>query len=84
MYVFLDVNYGLKTLILLFNLLLVRSHRNLKTHIQIPARHMRFVLDHKQIDGDTASLPPAKWLVELVLISIEEGKTQFISMNRIN
>ena len=62
----------------------IRSHINLETLIQIPAGHMRFVPAHKQTDSDTTSLPPAKWPVELVLISKEEGRNQLVSMNRIN
>ena len=38
----------------------IRSHPNLETLIQIPTRHVRFVPAHKQTDGDTSSLPPAK------------------------
>ena len=52
----------------------IRSHASLETLIQIPAGHMRFVPAHKQTDSDTTSLPPAKWLAELVLISSEEGR----------
>ena len=62
----------------------IRSHRNLETLVQIPTRLMRFVRAHKQKDGDTTYLPLAKWPVELVLISNEEGRNQFVSMNRIN
>ncbi len=52
----------------------IRSHPNLETLIQIPTGHMRFVPAHQQTDGDTASLPPANWPVELVLISNEAGR----------
>jgi len=45
----------------------IRSHNNLETLIQIPAGHMRFVPAHKQANGDTTSLPPAKWRVESIL-----------------
>ena len=61
----------------------IRSHPNMETLIQIPAGHMRFVPAHKQTDGDTTSLTPAKWPVELVLISNEAGKQQFIDRARI-
>ena len=44
---------------------------------------MRFVPSHKQTDGDKSSLPPAKWHVELVLISNQEGRDQFVCMERI-
>ena len=47
----------------------IRSHRNLETLIQIPTNHMRFVPAHKQRDSDKAELSPAKWPVELILIS---------------
>jgi hypothetical protein len=52
----------------------IQNHPNLETLIQIPTRHMRFVPAHKQTDGDTSSLPSAKWPVELVLISNKEGR----------
>ena len=45
---------------------------------------MRFVLAHKQTDGDTNPLSTVKWPVELALISNEAGITQFVSMERIN
>ena len=61
----------------------IRNHPNLETLIQIPTGHMRFVPAHKQTDGDTAALPPAKWPVELVLISNEAGKQQFLDRDRI-
>ncbi len=44
---------------------------------------MRFVPAKKQTNSDTTSLPPAKWPVELVLISKEEGRNQFVIMDRI-
>jgi hypothetical protein len=47
----------------------VRGHRNISTLIKIPAGHMRFVPIHRQSDDSTATLPQAKWLVEMVLIS---------------
>jgi hypothetical protein len=62
----------------------IRNHGNLETLIQIPAGHIRFVPAHKQTDSDTTSLPPAKWSVELVLISNEEGRNHFVNMDRIN
>ncbi len=62
----------------------IRSHNNLEILIKIPAGHMRSVPAHKQTDGDTTSLSPAKWLVELVLISNEKDRNQFVSMDRIN
>jgi len=62
----------------------IRSHPNLETLIQIPTGHMRFVSAHEQSDGDTTSLPPAKWLFELVFISNKEGRDQLVCMDRIN
>ena len=62
----------------------IRSHPNLETLIQIPTRYMRFVPAHKQTDGDIISLPPAKWPVELVLVSNEASRHQFVCMDRIN
>jgi len=62
----------------------IRSYRNLETLIQIPIGHMRFVPSQKQTDGDTTSLPPAKWTVELVIISNEAGRNQFVGIDRIN
>ena len=62
----------------------IRSHHNLETLIQIPAGHMRLVPTHKYSDSDTTSLPTTKWPVELVLISNEEGRNQFVSRDRIH
>ena len=62
----------------------IRSHHNLETLIQIPAGHLRFVPAHKQSDRDTTSLPPAKWPVELVLISNEESRNQFVNRDHIH
>jgi hypothetical protein len=45
---------------------------------------MRFVPAHKKSDSNITSLPPAKWPVELVLISNEEDKKQFVSLKRIH
>jgi hypothetical protein len=61
----------------------IRIHRNLETLIQIPTCHMRFVPAHKQTDNDTAELSPAKWPVELVLISNPEGRNRFVNTDRI-
>ena len=45
-------------------------HRNMGALIQIIPGHVRVVPTHKQTDGGTSSLPPpAKWPVELTLIS---------------
>ena len=45
---------------------------------------MRFVPVHKQSDSDATFLSPAKWLVELVLIANDEGRNQFVDMERIH
>ena len=45
---------------------------------------MRFVPAYKQSDSDTTSLPPAKRSIELVFISNEEGRNQFVGMERIH
>ena len=45
---------------------------------------MRYVPAHKQTDGDTSPLTPAKWPIELVLISNKEGRNQFVSKDRMN
>ncbi len=52
--------------------------------IQIPTGHMRFVPAHKQTDGVTAALRPAKRPVELVLISNAAGKQTFLNTDRIS
>jgi len=39
---------------------------------------MRFVPTHRQLDDTTATLPPAKWLVEMALISNEADKEQYL------
>jgi hypothetical protein len=62
----------------------IRSHHSMETLIQIPAGHMRFVPAHKQSDIGTDSFSRAKWPVELVLISNEEGRNQFVNTERIH
>ena len=62
----------------------IRNHINLETLIQIPIGHMRLVPAHKHSDSDATSLSPAKWPVELNLISNDEGRTQFVDMDRIH
>ncbi len=61
----------------------IRGHPNMEILIQILTGHMRFVPAHKQTYGDTTSLTPANWPVELVLISNEAGKQQFLDWDRI-
>ena len=54
-----------------WNSVSIRGHSNMYTLIRIPIGHMHFVLAHRQSDAMTATLPPAKWFVELLLISNE-------------
>ena len=46
---------------------------NMSTLIRMPTGHMRFVPAQCQSDDTTATLSPAKWLVEFVLISNTTG-----------
>ena len=55
----------------------------MSTLIHIPAGHMRFVPAHKQSDGATSDLSPAKWPVEFVLIANEKGRDAFLNHDRI-
>ena len=55
----------------------LRFHPRPQQHVYLdpyPTGHMRCVLAHRQSDDMTATLPPAKWLGELVLISYEAGR----------
>ena len=61
----------------------IRAHTNMDTIITIPACHMRFVPTHNHFEGDTDTLTPAKWPVELILISDEEGENTYLDMKRI-
>ena len=54
------------------------------TLIRIPIGHMRFVLAHRQSVDMTATLPPAKWLVELVLISNKAGREKYLDLASIH
>ncbi len=45
---------------------------------------MRFVPAHRQSDDVTGTLPPAKWPVELVLISKEAGRGKYLDKSRIH
>jgi hypothetical protein len=56
----------------------------MSTLIRIPAGHMRFVPAHRQSDDITATLPPAKWPVELVLISNEIYHAKYLDHSRIH
>ncbi len=46
----------------------IRDKSNMSTLIHIPTGHMRFVPAHRRSDDMTATLPPDKCSVELVLI----------------
>ncbi len=52
----------------------ILGHDNMSTLNRISTDHMRFVPAHCQSDDMTATLPPAKWLMEYVLISNEAGR----------
>ena len=56
----------------------------MSTLIRIPIGHMRFVPAHRQSDDMTATLPPAKWSVENVLISNTAGREKYIDQARIH
>ena len=60
-----------------------RGNHNMSTLIRIPAGHMRFVPAHKQSNESNSILSPAKWPVELVLISNENCRETFICHDRI-
>jgi hypothetical protein len=62
----------------------IKDHRNISTLIRIPTGHMRFVPTHRQSDESTATHPPAKWLVEMVLISNEAGREQYLDQTKIH
>jgi len=62
----------------------IRGHHNMSmTLIRIPEGHMRFVSAHKQSDGASPILSPAKEPVELVLIANDTGRETFICHDRI-
>jgi hypothetical protein len=61
----------------------IRDHRNMGTLIRIPVGHMRFVPTRRQSDDLTASLPPAKWPMEGVLISSEAARENCLDQARI-
>ncbi len=56
----------------------------MSTLIRSPTCHLRFVPAHRQSDDMTASLPPAKWSMELVLISIEAGRGKYLDQPMIH
>ena len=61
----------------------IRGHPNMSTLVRIPAGHMRFVPAHKQTDLDPTVLTPARWPVELVMISNESGRSRFLDDPRL-
>jgi hypothetical protein len=62
----------------------IRGHHNIQTLIRIPAGHMRLVPGHQQDDRDSTTLPPAKWLVELIVISNEAGRQAYLDLVRVH
>ncbi len=62
----------------------IRGHVNMTILIRIPTGHMRFVPAHRQSDDVAATLLPAKWPVELVLISNEAGRERYLDQSRIH
>ncbi len=62
----------------------IRGHPNMTTLVCIPAGHFRFVPAHQRTDADTPAVSPARWPVELVLISNEEGRNHFLDHHRID
>ena len=56
----------------------------MSTLIRIPTGHMRFVPAHRQSDDMTVTLSPAKWLVELVLISNKAVREKCLDQFRIH
>ena len=50
----------------------------MSTFIRIFTGHMRCVQAHCQSDGTTATLPPAKLLVEIVFIFNEVGRDKYL------
>jgi len=62
----------------------IRGQVNMTTLIRIPTGHMHFVPAHRQSDDVTATLPPAKWPVELILISNEAGREKYLDHSRIH
>ncbi len=55
----------------------------MSTLTHIPEGYMRFVPAHKQSDGATSDLSPARWPVEYVFIAIEKERETCIDENRI-
>ena len=55
----------------------IRGHSNMSILIRIPTSHMRLMRAHRQSNDMTATLPPAKLLVELVLIYNEAGREKY-------
>jgi hypothetical protein len=62
----------------------IRDHRNISTLVHIPIGHVQFVPAHRQSDDTTATLHPAKWPVEIVLISNEAGREKYLDRSKIH
>ena len=56
----------------------------MSTLIRIPSRHMRFVQAHRKCDYLKATLSPAKWQVEFVLIANAAGHEKYVDQSRIH
>ena len=56
----------------------------MSTLIRIPTGHMRFGPAHRQPDDMTATLPLAKWSVELILISNEASREKYLDTSPIH
>ena len=60
------------------------GHRNFTTLIRTPTGHMRFVPTHRQSQNTTATLLSAKWPLEMILVSNEAGREQYLDQARIH
>ena len=56
----------------------------MSTLTRIPLGHMLFVPAHRQSDGMTATLPPVRWTVELVLIFDDAWREKYLYQSRIH
>ncbi len=62
----------------------IRGHTNISTLSRILTGHMRCVQEHRQSDDMSATLPPAKWSIELVLVSDEARRVKYLDRYRIH
>ena len=60
----------------------IRGHRNISTLIRIPNGHMRCVPTHRQSDDTAATPHRAKWPGEIVLISNEAHREQYLDQSK--